>query len=69
MAVLLPIALLASGVIVRPVANLHSRPGDEADVVSQAIYASNVGWLEEKDGWVKVRTADDYTGWTPSASV
>ena len=68
MGLLLAITLLATagtpaGVITKPVANMHSHPSEEADVVSQAIYATNVGWLQEKDGWVKVRTPDDYTGW------
>jgi hypothetical protein len=50
-------------VVLQPVANMYSGPSDSADVVSQAIYGTNVAALEEKDGWVKVRTPDDYTGW------
>ena len=65
-------ALLAAnvtgGVIVKPVANMYSRPSEEADVVSQAICGSNVAILEERAGWAHVRTADEYTGWTPAAS-
>lgn len=66
-------ALLAAnvthGVVVKPVANMYSRPSDDADVVSQAIYASNVTLVEEQAGWASVRTADDYTGWLPLASL
>jgi cell wall-associated NlpC family hydrolase len=71
MQILMTMALLAAvnGVVLKPVANMHSRPSDEADVVSQAIYASNVGVLEEQAGWAKVRTADDYTGWMPLSSL
>lgn len=56
-----------SAVVVRPVANMHSAASEEADVVSQAIYGSNVVCLEEKGAWVKVRTPDEYTGWMPAA--
>jgi SH3-like domain-containing protein len=54
-------------VVVKPVANMYSRASEDADVVSQAIYGANVGVVEEKDGWARIRTADDYTGWTPIA--
>ena len=27
--------------------------------------AANVQGLEQQDGWAQIRTADDYTGWTP----
>ena len=46
-----------------PVANMYSRASDDSDVVSQAIYGSDVKVLEEASGWAKVRTPDDYTGW------
>jgi len=52
--------------VLKPVANMYSAPTEDTDVVSQAIYGTNVGWLEEKDGFVKVRTPDDYTGWMPA---
>ncbi len=61
--------LLAAGVVVRPVANMYSRPSREADVVSQAIYGTNVGWLDEASGWVRIRTPDDYTGWAETPSL
>jgi len=66
-------ALLATGltgaVIVKPVANMYSRPSEEADVVSQAICGNNVAILEEKAGWAHVRTEDEYTGWTRVSSL
>jgi gamma-D-glutamyl-L-lysine dipeptidyl-peptidase len=65
--------LVASGishaVVVRPVANLYSRPSEDADVVSQAIYGSNLGILEKQNAWARVRTPDDYSGWMPLASL
>jgi len=65
---LLPAALLAATVI-RPVANLHSRPAVESDVVSQAIYGTNVAWLDEAAGWVRGRTPDDYAGWIEASAL
>lgn len=53
-----------------PVANMFSGPSTDLDVVSQAIYSSNVDALETRPGWVKIRTPeDDYTGWVPSADL
>ena len=67
------LALLAANatqaVVVKPVANMYSQPTEDAEVVSQAIYGTTVGLLEEQSGWVKVRTADQYSGWVPVASL
>lgn len=72
MSVLFAVAMLAAAgnaVVLEPVANMYARPTREADVVSQAIYGANVVVLEAQPGWLKVRTADDYTGWMAEASV
>ena len=53
-------------VVVVPVANMYSKPTEKADVVSQAIYGSNVKLLEARGEWSKIQTADHYKGWTPS---
>src|SRR5579872_5810449 len=53
-------------VIVVPVANMYSRPTEKADVVSQAIYGSNVVLLQARGEWSKIQTSDHYKGWTPS---
>jgi SH3-like domain-containing protein len=58
-----------NAVVLQPVANMYSHPAADADVVSQAIYGANVGVLEEKDGWLRIRTNDDYTGWMPGAAL
>ena len=55
-----------NAVITEPVANMYSRPTREADVVSQAIFSTNVSILEKQPGWLHVRTPDDYTGWIAS---
>jgi cell wall-associated NlpC family hydrolase len=57
-------AALPSAAVLHPVVNMYSRPTEDADVVSQAIYGVNVGILEQHDGWARIRTPDDYTGWT-----
>ena len=62
-------AALPNGVVLRPVANLYARPTGSASVVSQAIYGANVALIERREGWARVRTADDYTGWTPLAAL
>ena len=63
------LAAATSAVVIRPVANMYSAPGENADVVSQAIQGSNVEVLEQRSGWLRVRTADQYTGWIASASL
>jgi len=53
-------------VIVVPVANMYSHPSDQSDVVSQAIYGSNVTLLTARGEWCRIQTADHYKGWVPS---
>jgi gamma-D-glutamyl-L-lysine dipeptidyl-peptidase len=60
---------LPNAVVLRPVANMYSKPSTDAEVVSQAIYGANVTLLEESNGWAHIRTGDDYTGWTPLADL
>jgi cell wall-associated NlpC family hydrolase len=69
MAVALFAATLPNAVVLRPVANMFSQPSEAADVVSQAIYGSNVAVLEQREGWARIRTADEYTGWAPLAAL
>ena len=67
-AVLAGSALAKSGmqVVVVPVANMYSGPSDQKDVVSQAIYGSNVKLLVARGEWSRIQTDDHYRGWTPS---
>ena len=62
-------AALPNAVVVRPVVNMYSKPSEDADVVSQAIYGANVGLMEQAPGWARIRTADDYTGWAPLSAL
>jgi cell wall-associated NlpC family hydrolase len=59
----------ANAVVLRPAANLHSAPSGDADVVSQAIYGTNLEVIEDRNNWSRVRTPDDYTGWVHKAWV
>jgi cell wall-associated NlpC family hydrolase len=53
-------------IVVIPVANLYSGSSDQSDVVSQAIYGSNVTLLTARGEWCRIQTADRYKGWIPS---
>jgi gamma-D-glutamyl-L-lysine dipeptidyl-peptidase len=67
------LAMLAAAapqaVVLKPVANMYSRPTADADVVSQAIYGNTIAVLEDHAGWLHIRTADAYTGWMPAGDV
>ncbi len=52
-------------VVIVPVADMHSAPTEDSDIVSQAILGSNVSELQRNGDWVKVTTSDQYSGWTP----
>ncbi len=53
-------------IVVVPVTNMYSGPSDQTDVVSQAIYGSNVTLLTARGEWCRIQTADHYKGWVPS---
>lgn len=60
-------AVSRTQVIVVSVANMYSTPSDKADVVSQAIYGSNVLLLVSRGEWSRIETPEDhYKGWTRS---
>ena len=48
-----------------PVADMHALPSEDSDVVSQAILGTVVAAVEVNGAWLKVKTEDDYAGWTP----
>lgn len=63
------LAVVSGAVITRPVANMYSGPSEDLDVVSQALYGANVGVVEDKGDWIKIRTTDDYTGWVSKSAL
>lgn len=50
-------------VVLRPVINFHSGPGEDRDVVTQALLGARLMEVERKEGWVRVKGDDDYPGW------
>lgn len=60
---MLVFAAMAVMAVSQPVLDLHEAPRAAAPLVSQALYGGAVTVLEQKEGWAKVRTDDDYTGW------
>ncbi|MGB7846267.1 MAG: NlpC/P60 family protein [Candidatus Acidiferrum sp.] len=59
----------ADYVVIKPVVNMYRKPDLESDVVSQAIYGTNITRVKAKRGWADIRTADDYTGWIRLSSL
>lgn len=55
----------AALVVSSAVADMHSTPSEDSDVVSQAILGSNVIELDRQGEWAKVTTSDHYSGWMP----
>ena len=66
MALALLAATLPEAVVLKPVANMYAQPAADTEVVSQAIYGTNISVVETRPGWLRVRTADEYTGWMPA---
>ena len=56
-------------VVVVPVANMYSGPSDKSDVVSQAIYGSDVTLVMSRGEWSRIQTSDHYKGWVPSRHI
>src|ERR1039458_3573965 len=69
MAVAFFAAALPNAVVQRPVVNMYSKPSEAAAAVSQAIYGANAAEVEQREGWARIRTADDYPGWAPLAAL
>ena len=59
----------ADFVIARPVVNMYKGASIDDEVTSQALYGTGVVSLEKQRGWIRIRTADGYTGWVATSDV
>src|SRR3569832_2086452 len=56
-------------VVSRPVINMYKEATADSEVTSQVLYGTGVLSLEKKENWVRIQTADGYTGWIALAGV
>lgn len=56
-------------VVSRPVITVFAQPASDSHVTSQALYGTGVQSVEKQGEWIKIRTADDYTGWVSAADL
>jgi len=56
-------------VVSHPVVNMYKSATGDSEVVSQVLYGTGVLSLEKQGDWIRIRTADDYTGWVASGDV
>ncbi|HUB00666.1 MAG TPA: NlpC/P60 family protein [Terracidiphilus sp.] len=56
-------------VVARPVVNMYRNPTTSSDVVSQAIYGTDVLSFQKQPGWYDIHTADGYAGWVQASDV
>jgi len=56
-------------VVARPVVNMYRNPTTSSDVVSQAIYGTDVLSFQKQPGWYEIHTADGYAGWVQASDL
>lgn len=59
----------ADYVVARPVINMYRDPTAESDVVSQALYGTDVLSFKKQPGWYDIHTADGYAGWVSASDL
>lgn len=59
----------ADFVVSRPVVNMYKSASADTEVTSQVLYGTGVKSLDRQGNWIKIRTADDYTGWVAAGDV
>jgi cell wall-associated NlpC family hydrolase len=57
----------SKGVVTTNVANLYREPSEAVELVTQAILGMELLIQEGQDGWFRVQTPDQYTGWTKAS--
>ena len=56
-------------VVAVPVVDMYRNPSRDSDVVSQAIYGTDVLSINQRADWYDIRTADGYTGWVQASGL
>lgn len=56
-------------VVAKPVINVFAKAEAASEVISQAIYGTDVATLEKRADWYNIRTADGYTGWVEASGL
>lgn len=59
----------ADFVVAKPVINMYKSATADSEVTSQALYGTGVLSLEKEGVWIRIRTADEYTGWVSASDV
>lgn len=59
----------ADFVVDAPVIDMYRNPSADSDVVSQAIYGTDVLTVKKQADWYDIRTADGYSGWVQAAGL
>lgn len=59
----------ADFVVAAPVIDMYRNPSTDSDVISQAIYGTDVLSLSKQADWYDIRTADGYSGWVQAAGL
>jgi gamma-D-glutamyl-L-lysine dipeptidyl-peptidase len=57
------------GVCTADVAPVHAEPDERAEQVTQLLRGEPLSVEERRDGWVRIRTAYDYTGWVAETAI
>jgi SH3-like domain-containing protein len=74
--ILLPMSYLADAqksvpgadfVVTQPIIDMFAHAASDTEVTSQVLYGTGVLSLEKHGDWIRIRTADDYTGWVSTA--
>lgn len=59
----------ADFVVAAPVIDMYRNRSTDSDVISQAIYGTDVLSLSKQADWYDIRTADGYSGWVQAAGL
>ena len=58
-----------TGIVNLSVANLRVTPRNQAELASQILLGTQVDLLEQKDGYFRIRTPEDYIAWVSTSSI